>query len=265
MTDRYIESSRDGPVGVVRMIHEKSRNSLSNEMRVAISGALAEVAADTDVRVLYLTGAGPAFCSGGDLKNLNTMKGSWQVHQRFRKLGAWVLPLMRLDKPVVVGVNGVAAGGGLGLALAGDIVIAAESAKFMAAFFRLGVLPDVCMMYTLPRLIGMAKAKKFLFGNETWTAREALDHGLIAQVVPDADLEAACLARCHDIANGPAEVMGLARLVMARSFESSLDEMFLYEGLGQALSMTGPEFREGLDALLEKRKPDFPGKARGAR
>jgi len=257
---QLVEVRKDGPVGVVRMINDKSRNSLSNEMRIQLASAFAEVAQDDHVRAIYVTGAGAAFCAGGDLRNLKALTGPWGAHRRFRRLGEWLLPLIRMDKPVVVGVNGVAVGGGMGLAFAGDLIVAAESAKFMAGFFRVGVCPDVATMYTLPRLVGMARAKQLLFGNVTWSAQDALAAGLVAQVVADDALDTVCMAKAHELANGPAGVIGLAKLIMARSFETGLDEMFLYEGLGQALAMSSAEFHEGLDALLEKRPARFTDK-----
>jgi 2-(1,2-epoxy-1,2-dihydrophenyl)acetyl-CoA isomerase len=114
-------------------------------------------------------------------------------------------------------------------------------------------------MYTLPRLVGMARAKQLLFGNATWSARDALAAGLVVQVVADDELDAACMDKARALAAGPVAVMGLAKLIMARSFETGLDEMFLYEGLGQALATSSGEFREGLDALLEKRPAKFDG------
>jgi 2-(1,2-epoxy-1,2-dihydrophenyl)acetyl-CoA isomerase len=181
----------------------------------------------------------------------------WPVHRRFRNLSRWLVPLITLDKPVVVGVRGAAVGGGMGLALTGDVVIAGESAKFIAGFFRLGVVPDVGTMYHLPRLIGMARAKNFIFSNGTMSAQEALGLGLVAKVVPDDQLEATGLAEAARLAEGPAEVMGLAKTLMARSFETSLVDMFAFEGFGQVLAMSNPEFREGLTAAIERRPADF--------
>jgi 2-(1,2-epoxy-1,2-dihydrophenyl)acetyl-CoA isomerase len=122
-------------------------------------------------------------------------------------------------------------------------------------------VPDVGVMYHLPRLIGMARAKNFLFSGGTLSAKEMLEYGIAARVVPDAEVEAAGMAEAERLANGPAEVMGLAKNLMARSFETSLNDMLAFEGLGQALAMSNPEFREGLDAALESRKADFAGAA----
>ena len=116
-------------------------------------------------------------------------------------------------------------------------------------------------MYHLPRLIGMARAKNFLFSGATMSAQEALDLGLVAKVVPDDQVEAAGLAEAARLAEGPAEVMGLAKTLMARSFETSLVDMFAFEGFGQVLAMSSPEFREGLSAALENRRADFAGAA----
>jgi len=128
--------------------------------------------------------------------------------------------------------------------------VAGESATFMPGFFRLGVVPDVGTMYTLPRLIGLARAKQFLFSGETWTALDAREMGLVSKVVPDAELDAECMRRTQAIAAGAAEVMGMAKRLMARSFETGLSEMFLLETLGQALAMSSHEFRERLSGLL---------------
>jgi len=209
-----------------------------------------------------LTGGGATLWSGGGLRQLQRGCDPWPVHRRFRQLSRWLVPLISLDKPVVVGVNGHAVGGGMGLALTGDIVVAGESAKFMAGFFRLGALPDIGMMYHLPRLIGMARAKNFLFSDGTLSAAQAAEWGLVSKVVPDSQLYEAGMAEARRLASGPAEVMGLAKSLMARSFETSLGDMFAFEGLGQALAMSNPEFREGLSAALDKRKADFAGVSR---
>ncbi|WYX33111.1 enoyl-CoA hydratase-related protein (plasmid) [Achromobacter denitrificans] len=230
-------------------------------MREQLGAAIALAEREPGIRAVFLTGDGPTFCSGGDLNHLRTACDPWTVHRRFRNLSRWLTPLITLDKPVVVGVNGHAVGGGMGLALTGDVVIAGESAKFMSGFFRLGVVPDIAVMYHLPRLIGMARAKNFLFSGGTFSAQEAADLGLVSKVVADADLYDAGLTEARRLAEGPAEVMGLAKAVMARSFETSLHDMLAFEGFGQVLAMSNPEFREGLNAALERRRPDFPGAA----
>lgn len=259
MAELHVQVSRDGPVQVVRFVNDKTRNSMTTEMRDQLRDAIKLAVEDASVRALYITGQGAAFCAGGDFQMLKNQRGPWDTHTRFRDFGQWFVPLLQLEKPVVVGINGYAVGGGLGLALAGDIVIAAESAKLVAGFFRLGVVPDIGMMYTLPRLVGMARAKRIIFGNETLSAKEACDIGLIAGAVPDSELDEYCMKRAHELAQGPSRVMGLAKLIMARSYETGLNDMFLLEGLGQALAQSSAEFHEGLASMMERRPADFPG------
>lgn len=255
---RLVNTERRNATLIIRLMDPSTRNSLTNELRAELGAAVAQAQSDNQVRAVYLTGSGPTFCAGGNLQSLKEESDPWSVHRRFSRLPQWLFPLLWLDKPVVVGVNGHAVGGGMGLALTGDWLIAAESAKFMSGFFRLGVIPDIGMMYHLPRLVGMARAKKFLLGQKELSAREAEDWGLVAQVVPDDRLEEAGLAEAERLAAGPADAMGLAKRLMARSFETSMLDMFAYEGFGQILAMTSPEFREGLEALIARRKPDFP-------
>jgi 2-(1,2-epoxy-1,2-dihydrophenyl)acetyl-CoA isomerase len=264
MSKQLVKTTRDGAVLVIRLDSPENRNSLTMDLRRELGEAVEQAENDPSVRAVYLTGEGPTFCSGGDLGMLQKQCDPWPVHRRFRNLKSWLLPLITLDKPVVVGVRGAAVGGGMALALTGDVVIASENMKFMAGFFRIGTIPDVGMMYHLPRLIGMARAKNFIFSNGTFNAQQALELGLVAKVVADAELEAAGLAEARRLAEGPAEIMGLAKNLMARSFESSMHEMFTYEGLGAALAYSNPEFREGLAAAIDKRKPDFLGVAAAA-
>lgn len=263
MSNELVKTSMDGSVLVVRLASPENRNSLTMDLRKQLGHAIELAENDRAIRAVFLTSDGPTFCSGGDFKVFETASDPWSVHRRFRNLSRWLVPLITLEKPVVVGVRGHAVGGGMGLALTGDVVIAGESAKLMSGFFRIGSVPDIGMMYHLPRLIGMARAKNFLFSGGTLAAGDALALGLVAKVVPDSELEAAGLAEAARLAAGPAEVMGLAKALMARSFETSLTDMFAFEGFGQAMAMANPEFKEGLAAAIEKRRPDFASAAAG--
>ena len=261
MTKQVVSTAKEGSVLVIRLCSPENRNSMTMEMREQLGEAVEIAERDRAVRAVFFTAEGPTFCSGGDFKMLQKACDPWPVHRRFRHLSRWLVPLITLDKPVVVGVRGAAVGGGMGLALTGDVLILGEGAKLMSGFFRLGVVPDVGTMYHLPRLIGMARAKNFIFGGATMSAQEALDLGLAAKVVPDDQVETAGLAEAARLAAGPAEVMGLAKTLMARSFETTLTDMFAFEGFGQVLAMSNPEFREGLNAAVEKRQADFAGAA----
>ncbi|GJH27032.1 enoyl-CoA hydratase/isomerase family protein [Caballeronia novacaledonica] len=261
MTNQLVSTATKGSVLVIKLCSPENRNSLTAELRKQLGDAVELAENDRAIRSVFLTSDGPTFCSGGDLRMLQTACDPWPVHRRFRNLSRWLTPLITLDKPVVVGVRGAAVGGGMGLALTADVLIAGEGAKFIPGFFKLGALPDIGTMYHLPRLIGMARAKNMLFSGASLSAREAFELGLVAKVVPDDQIEAAGFAEAARLAEGPAEVMGLAKTLMARSFETTLHDMFAFEGLGQALAMSNPEFREGLTAALESRRADFEGAA----
>lgn len=257
----HIETERDGPVLVIRLANEAARNSLTREVRFSLREITRAIQDDHSIRAIYLTGKGKTFCAGGDLRMLQNASQPWATHRRFRHASTLFPAFMSLDRPVVCGVRGAAVGGGMGLALMADTIVAGESAQFGAGFFRIGVVPDCLTLFTLPRLVGLAKARNFLYSNAMWNAAEALEHGIVAKVVADSDVDSEGLALAHQYANGPAEIMGLAKTIMLKSFESSLTEMMDYEDLAQSLAQSSAEFHEGLDALVEKRKPDFVGAA----
>jgi len=248
-TPPLVQVSRKSAVEVIRLADESTRNALTDGLRTELSEALRTAAADARVRAIYLTGSGKSFCSGGDLKGLRAMRAPLDIHNRFRKLGAWVVPLLQIEKPIVVGLNGYAVGGGMGLALAGDVVVAARSARFIPAFFGLGIVPDVSLLYTMPRLVGLARTKRFLLDDEALSAESALTMGLVSQVVDDADLDRTCLELAARYAQKPPAGIALTKLLLGRTFENSADDMFLYEGLGQAVAMFTAEFQAKLAAF----------------
>lgn len=255
--EEIVKTSLDRSVLTIRLFNPQRRNAISIELREQLGRAVERADRDPAVRVVVLAGEGPTFCSGGDLNMLLEQSDPWSVHHRFRAFSRWLVPLIRLEKPVVVALRGPAVGGGVGLALTGDVIIAGEEAQLVPGFFRVGVIPDVAVMYHLPRLIGMARAKQFLFGGVPMSAREALGLGLVTSVVPDDEVEHAAMSEARRLAEGPVEVMGLAKRMMARSFESGLDEMLAFEGFGQALAMSGASFQEGVNAMLQRRPADF--------
>jgi 2-(1,2-epoxy-1,2-dihydrophenyl)acetyl-CoA isomerase len=255
----HLETERDGPVMIIRLANEPARNTLTRELRFSLRDAVRAVEDDRTIRAVYLTGKGPSFCAGGDFNMLLKASDPWPVHRRFRHTNTVLPPLLTLDRPVVCGVRGHAVGGGMGIALLADVLIAGESARFMTGFFRLGCVPDCLTLFTLPRLVGLARARNILMTNATLTAKDALDLGLAAKVVADDQVDTEGLSLAHSLAEGPAEVIGLAKQLLLKSFESSIDDLMLYEDLGQALAMSSAEFREGLAALREKRRPDYLG------
>lgn len=253
----HLETERQGAVLIIRLANETARNSLTREIRYSLRDVVREIQDDYSIRSVYLTGKGKTFCAGGDLRMLSDGGDPWPAHRRFRHASTLFPPLMTLDRPVVCGVRGMAVGGGFGLALMADTIVASRDARFMAGFFRLGVVPDCLTLFTLPRLVGLAKARNFFYANATWTAADALENGVVAKIVDDEEVDAQGLAVAQHYAEGPAQVMGLAKTIMLKSFESSLDEMMGYENLAQVLAQSSSEFREGLAALKEKRPARF--------
>lgn len=252
----HLETERQGPVLIIRLANEAARNSLTREMRFSLRDVVREIEDDHTVRAVYLTAKGPTFCAGGDLRMLTDANDPWPVHRRFRHAASLFPPLMTLNRPVVCGVRGVAIGGGMGLALMSDLIVVGESAQFSAGFFRLGAVPDCLTLFTLPRAIGLNRTRNFVYTNGTWTATEIVDNGLALKVVPDGQVDAEGIALAERLASGPAEVMGVAKQLLLKSFESSLNELMDYEDFGQVLAMSSVEFREGLAALVEKRPSD---------
>jgi 2-(1,2-epoxy-1,2-dihydrophenyl)acetyl-CoA isomerase len=252
-----LETERHGAVLVVRLNNPAARNALSREMRFSLRDVTREVEEDHTVRAVYLTANGPVFSSGGDLQMLKRANDPWPVHRRFSHSATLFPPFAGLNKPVVCGVRGAAVGGGMGLALLCDQLVVGRSARFTAGFFRLGVVPDCLTLFTLPRLVGLARARNFLFGDGEWNADELVANGIALKAVADEDVDAEAIALASRLAEGPADVMGLAKQLLLKSFETSLREMMDYEGFAQVLAMAGPEFREGLAALMEKREPHF--------
>lgn len=234
-----------------------TRNALDEEMIAQLGAAIKDAEAERSVRAVFLTAQGPAFCDGGSVKMDEAGSQPWPAYRRGRALSRALMPLMCLEKPVVVGVNGTAVGGGIGLALSGDVVLAAQSSSFHAGWLQMGAMPDMGVLYNLPRLLGMARAKNFLFGSGTMSAQEAAACGLALRVVPDAQLAEEGFSEAMRLAEGPAEVIGLTKALMARSFESSMTDMLSFEGFGQVMAMSNVEFQEGMAAHREKRPPDF--------
>ena len=211
------------------------------------------------VRCLVLTGAGQAFCAGANLKErgLGKAKPAGQVleshwHPLLRRL-------RRLHCPVVVAVNGAAAGGGMSLALTGDIVIAARSAYFLQAFRRIGLVPDVGSTWLLPRRVGIARAMELSLLGEKLPASKALEWGLINRVVDDGQALAEAMIVARELAAGATKALGLIRGLYWDSTENSFEDQLDLEFRTQRIAGASEDFREGVAAFLEKRPAKFRG------
>ncbi|HWG90341.1 MAG TPA: enoyl-CoA hydratase-related protein [Candidatus Thermoplasmatota archaeon] len=261
MTPDSVQVTRDGPVALLRFARPDRYNAFDLAAIRALGEAVDKAVADPTVRCLLITGEGRAFCAGGDVAEM-AEKGE-KAFEHFRDLTEHHHPLVRTlstcPKPVVVAVNGVAAGGGVGIALAGDYRLGGASAKFRAAYLRLGVSPDGGATYLLPRLAGLAAAQRFFYRNEALAAEEALRLGLLHEVVPDAELPARALAVAREMAALPLQAFARTKALLSTTLGSpdQLQDHLDAERHLISECATGPEYREGARAFAEKREPRF--------
>lgn len=258
-TQALVKQVRDG-VAIWEMNLPHLRNPLSSELKQAFLDGITEFTNDAEQRVLVITGKDEAFCAGGDLRTMTSTPGTMATRHRMQASHEFVRRFAKAEKPIIMAVNGAAVGAGASLALLGDIVIAAGSAYFSAGFPRVGVLPDLGMLWTLPRAIGVVRAKDFVLGNRTYTATEALELGMVSRVLPDENFLDNVLEIAASIARGPTVSLGMSKLLMNVGLNDTLDAYLVREEMGQAVVFGTEDFREGNLAFREKRKPVFKGR-----
>ena len=225
--------------------------------------AVLEVDDDPAVRAVVITGAGKAFCAGGDVKGFadNLDRIGALIKELTTYLHGAVSRLCRSEKPVIMAINGVAAGGGMSLALAGDLVLAAESARFTMAYSRIAAPPDGSSSYYLPRLVGLRRAMELYFTNRVLTAREAQEWGLVTRVVADAELATAAQTLGRELAQGPTKAFGGAKRLFHQSTWESLETQMELEAQAIAASGRTEDFRAGVTAFATKQPaPAFRGR-----
>ena len=258
MTDA-VKLERHGAVAVLRLNDPVALNALSPAVKAGMQARVTDVLADNSVRAIVITGTGKAFCAGGDIRAMTDPEArkAPAVRSRMQSIHGWARALLDGDKPVIAAVNGAAVGGGLALALLADIVIASREAYFMSGYSKLGALPDLGVLQTLPWAIGSLRAKEMILLNRRYTAEEAVAIGLANRAVDPAKLMDETLAAAQEIASGPAAMMSMSKVMMKRAYEASVEDFFEREAVGQAIAFGSAEFAEGVDAFLAKRKPKF--------
>jgi 2-(1,2-epoxy-1,2-dihydrophenyl)acetyl-CoA isomerase len=211
---------------------------------------------------VIITGAGKAFCAGGDVKGFadNLPRIGVLIKELTTYLHGAVSRLCRSDKPVIMAVNGVAAGGGFSLALSGDLVVATESARFTMAYSKIAATPDGSSSYFLPRLIGLRRAVELYITNRVLSAREAFDWGLVTRVVPDAEFKTSVDALARELAQGPTKAFGAAKRLLHQSTWESLETQMELEAQAIAASGHTRDFAVGVTAFANKQTPTFEGR-----
>jgi len=253
---------RADAVATITLNRPDAYNALNLALGRDLFAAALEVDEDPGVRCVVITGAGKAFCGGGDVKDF--AEALPRIGVLVKELTTYVhgavSRLARSPKPVIIAVNGVAAGGGLSLALSGDLVLAAESARFTMAYSKIGATPDGSSSYFLPRLIGIRRALELYLTNRVLSAKEALEWGLVNRVVPDAELGSATRALARELAQGPTKAFGAAKLLFHQSTHESLETQMELESQAIAASGHTEDFREGVTAFAAKKTPTFRGR-----
>lgn len=242
-------------VATITLNRPQAYNAFDRQLHAELLGALEAAERDPAVRCLVITGAGKAFCSGQDLKELTPgVDFRALLNQRYNPL---ILKLRALPKPIVAAVNGVAAGAGMSLALACDFRVAIESARFVAAFANIGLVPDSGMTYTLPRLIGYGRALELCMTGGTLDAATAYSYGMLNTVAPAAEFSGAVRQLAARLAAGPAATQGLIKHCFELSQFATLEQALAHESEAQQQAGAGAEYAEGVAAFRDKRPARF--------
>ncbi|MGI9163674.1 MAG: enoyl-CoA hydratase/isomerase family protein [Mycobacterium sp.] len=249
---------RTGPIARIVLNRPDAANGMNDVMTRELA-AVAELCAVAEIKAVVLTGAGRFFCAGGDLKAMAASPlgaGSF-VKGIADDLHRAISTFARMDAVLITAVNGTAAGAGFSLAIAGDLVLAADTASFTMAYTRAGLSPDGSASYYLPRLVGVRRAQELMLTNRTLTAAEAADWGLINDVVPGAELEARATALAEQMASAAKGSSSAVKKLLLASFGSGLEEQMEFEGRLIAQCADSADGGEGIDAFLNKRTPSF--------
>ena len=262
MPYQHLIVERANHVATLTLNRPDAYNALNMALGRELFTASLELDEDPEVRCVVITGSGRAFCAGGDVKDFVDNLGRIGVHikELTTYLHGAVSRFCRSDKPVIMAINGIAAGGGFSFALSGDLVVAAESAKFTMAYSKIAATPDGSSSYFLPRLIGLRRAMELYFTNRVLTAREALEWGLVTRVVPDAELRPAVTALAAELAQGPTKAFGAAKRLLHQSTWESLETQMELEAQAIAAAGHTEDFRAGVTAFAQKATPTFRGR-----
>lgn len=235
-------------------------NSFNREMALLLQNELDQCEKNPEVRAIVITGNGKAFCAGQDLKEVTTP----ELNPGFKKIleehyNPIISRIRKIEKPVIGAINGVAAGAGANIALACDVVIASEKASFIQAFSKIGLVPDSAGTFFLPRLIGFQKASALMMLGDKISAEEAEKLGMVYKVVSADNFSEEVNTIANTLANMPTKALGLTKRLLNNSLQNNLDEQLNLESKLQIEAAQSEDYAEGVDAFVNKRKPEFKG------
>ncbi len=234
-------------------------NSFNREMALQLISELDKAEKNESVRAVVITGEGKAFCAGQDLAEALDPNGPGIkkiVEEHYNPI---ILRIRNIEKPIIAAVNGVAAGAGANIALACDVIYGAKSASFIQAFSKIGLIPDSGGTYTLPRLVGLNLASALMITGDKLMAEDAKNFGVVYKVFEDAELLEKSLASAAQIAAMPTKAIGLTKRLLNQSYSNNLSQQLDFEKAIQVESANSYDYKEGVKAFLEKRKPEFKG------
>ena len=262
--DKAVIWKKEGNVAVMTLNRPEQYNVINTVMATDFRQALLECWSDDDVRAIILTGSGKSFSGGGDIKffvaELKAERMCSSLETMMPVFHTTIEFMREIPKPVIAALNGVVAGGGLGMALACDFRIASPEITFHTAFLGIGASPDSSTSFFLPRLVGMGRATELFMRNKPLTAEEALNLGIINAVVEKEKVMDEAMALAVELAQGPTRAFGRTKQLLNQSLGSSLHDHLNNEARLITISAASPDFSEGVHAFVEKRKPDFTGK-----
>ncbi|MFQ5873498.1 MAG: enoyl-CoA hydratase/isomerase family protein [Dehalococcoidia bacterium] len=266
MTYETILVERQDRIAKLALNRPDKLNAINNKMEEELSQAIQELDRDDDVGVVVLTGAGRAFCAGGDVSEMPGARGARvspnvdDIRRGFRGAQSIVLGLQRMQKPVIGMINGVAAGAGFDFSCACDIRIGCPDSRFLAAFIRVGLFPGWGGIWLYARTLGLPKAAELLFTGDFLEAEEAHRLGMLNKLVPKDELEQTTMEMARKIADGPPIALRLSKLLLYKGLEMDLETAMQMSAALETITLTSQDHKEGVAAFREKRKADYQGK-----
>ena len=247
-------------VGIIKLNRPQSLNCINEKMAMDFEKAIQDLQEDEYINIIIVTGEGKAFCAGGDINAIKNLKSADETVAFVRKAGTITSNIYHCPKPVIAMVNGAAAGAGFNIALACDLIFAAQNSKFIQSFANVGLAPDCGGHYFLPRAIGIHLAKQYMFEASPITAQQGLDYGFVNKIFPPEELASATFAYAEKLSNQAPLALQKCKHLLNTSDNYTLDDILHAEAKNQGDLVMSQDCQEGLSAFLEKRQPNFKGK-----